>query len=380
MARVPYLERDPVSPELRTSGMLAIVTLLLLLGATVAGAGPLRTDFTKALVPLEEIVPGGPPPDGIPAIDRPVFVAAGAADAWLPPAEPVVAVEVNGDARAYPLRVMIWHEIVNDTVGGKAVAVTYCPLCNSGLVFDRQVDGRALDFGTSGMLFKSDLVMYDRQTHSLWAQMEGRAIVGELAGVRLAMIPANTIAYADFKAAYPGGKVLSQETGFSRRYGLNPYGYYDQPNLDPFLLKGAPDRRRPPKERVVGVLLGGAPRAYPWPALVKQRVIHDAVSVEPLVIFYQPGARSALDEPRMEQSRSIGATGVFNPTVAGRSLTFEPAGDGFRDRETGSVWNLLGHAVKGPLAGQRLRAVPHVDAFWFAWAAFHPSTSVYGGP
>jgi hypothetical protein len=379
MAPVPYLERDQVSTELRTSGTLAIVTLLLLLGVTVAGAGPLRTDFTKSLVPAEEIIPGGPPPDGIPAIDRPVFVAAGAAGAWLKPTEPVLALEVNGDARAYPLRVLIWHEIVNDTVGGKAVAVTYCPLCNSGLVFDRQVDGRTLDFGTSGMLYKSDLVMYDRQTHSLWAQMEGRAIVGELAGVRLTMIPANTIAYADFKAASPGGKVLSQETGFHRRYGLNPYASYDQPDLNPFLLKGAPDRRRPPKERVVGVLLNGTPRAYPWPTLAQQRVVYDAVGGEPLVIFYQPGTLSALDEPRMEQSRSIGATGVFSPTVARRSLTFAPADDGFRDRETGSVWNLLGHAVKGPLSGQRLRAIPHVDAFWFAWAAFHRSTSVYGG-
>lgn len=201
----------------------------------------------------------------------------------------------------------------------------------------------------------------------------------EAGGKRLTMIPANTIAYTDFKAAYPGGKVLSQETGFYRRYGLNPYGSYDQSNLDPFLLKGALDRRRPPKEGVVGVLLGGVPRAYPWPALVKQGVVHDAAGVEPLVIFYQPGALSALDEPRIEQSRPVGATGVFSPMVAGRWLTFEPAGDGCRGRETGSVWNLLGHAVKGPLAGQRLRAIAHADAFWFAWAAFHPSTSIYGG-
>ena len=355
---------------------LALALAVVALSAPSAQAGPLRTDFTKALVPLAEIVPGGPPPDGIPAIDRPKFVSTREADAWLPPKEPVLAVRVGDDARAYPLRILIWHEIVNDRVGDKAVAVTYCPLCNSGLVFDRVVDGTALDFGTSGMLYKSDLVMYDRKTHSLWAQMEGRAIVGELAGTRLALIPSNTIAYEDFKTAYPGGKVLSHETGHQRHYGLNPYSSYDQPDLDPFLLKGPPDRRRPPKERVVGVVVGGAPRAYLWPILEKQRVVHDTVSGERLVIFYQPGVLSALDEARIAESRPVGATGVFSPIVAGKPLTFEPVAGGFRDRETGSAWNLLGHAVRGPLAGKRLLAIPHVDAFWFAWAAFHPATSI----
>ena len=359
-------------------GVLAVV-LTLAAGAN-AEAGSLRTDLSKALVPLEEIISGGPPPDGIPAIDRPVFVSPGAADAWLSPREPVLALHVNGDARAYPLQILMWHEIVNDTVGGRPVAVTYCPLCNSGLVFDRVVEGQTLDFGTSGKLYKSDLVMYDRQTHSLWAQMEGKAIVGEKAGTRLALVPANTISYEDWKAAYPGGKVLSTETGHRRSYGRNPYEAYDQPDSHPFLLRGAPDRRRPPKERVVGVTIESAPKAYPWPLLVKHGVIHDALGAEKLVVFYRPGALSALDQSRIDQSRAVGATAVFSRAVAGRTFTFEAAGEGFRDRETGSLWNLLGHAVKGPLAGQRLRAIPHVDAFWFAWAAFNPSTSVHAEP
>jgi hypothetical protein len=160
-----------------------ILLSLLALGLVClpAEAADLKTDRSKALIPLDEIISGGPPPDGIPAIDRPVFVAPGAADAWLKPVEPVLALQVNGDARAYPLQILIWHEIVNDTVGGRFVAVTYCPLCNSGLVFDRVVDGRTLDFGTSGKLYQSDLLMYDRQTHSLWAQMR-RAVVGRRAG------------------------------------------------------------------------------------------------------------------------------------------------------------------------------------------------------
>jgi len=358
--------------------LLGLVGLGLVCQPAVAGA--LKTDVSKALVPLDQIVSGGPPPDGIPAIDRPVFVAPGAADTWLTATEPVVALQVNGDARAYPVQILIWHEIVNDTVGGRPVAVTYCPLCNSGLVFDRLVDGRTLDFGTSGKLYKSDLVMYDRQNHSLWAQIEGRAIVGERAGTRLKPIPANTIAYADFKAAYPAGQVLSRDTGHSRSYGRNPYEAYDRPDSVPFLFQGAPDRRRPPKERVVGITLGGASRAYPWSALAKQRVIHDAFDGERLVLFYSPGAVSALDDSEIARSREVGATGVFSPAVDGKALSFERAPEGFRDRETGSVWTLLGHAVKGPLAGKRLRAIPHVDAFWFAWAAFNPTTSLYSSP
>ncbi|OGL27293.1 MAG: hypothetical protein A3G44_07685 [Candidatus Rokubacteria bacterium RIFCSPLOWO2_12_FULL_73_47] len=359
--------------------MLAALALTLAsLGAVAAAAAQgLRTDTTKALVPLDEIVSGGPPPDGIPAIDRPVFVAPAAADAWLHGREPVLALEVNGDARAYPLQILMWHEIVNDTVGGRAVAVTFCPLCNSGLVFERTVGGVTLDFGTSGKLYRSDLVMYDRQTHSLWAQMEGRAIVGARAGTRLAMLPANTLAYGDWKATHPRGRVLSRETGHARRYGENPYEAYDTPGSLPFLYDGRPDPRRPPKERVVGLVVAGEARAYPWPVLAARGVVHDTLGGEPLVIFHRPGALSALDAARIDRSRAVGATAVWSRRVDARVLTFEPAADGFRDRETGTVWDLLGHARRGPLAGRRLRAIQHVDAFWFAWAAFHPATTIH---
>jgi hypothetical protein len=365
--------------------MRALVVFVLGVGMLVPAlpteGGSLRTDLSKALVPLDEIISGGPPPDGIPAIDRPAFVTPAEADAWLTPKEPVVALEIAGDARAYPLQILMWHEIVNDVAGGRAVTVTFCPLCNSGIVFDRVVDGRTLDFGTSGKLYKSDLVMYDRQTHSLWAQMEGRAIVGERAGTRLRVVPANTVSYGDWKAAHPGGKVLSRETGHARSYGRNPYAAYDEPASVPFLFSGKPDPRRPPKERVVGVVVGGQARAFPWPLAATRRVIHDTVGGEPLVVFYTPGTLSALDDARMAASRPVGATGMFSPVAGGRPLTFEPAGeDAFRDRETGSQWNVLGHAVKGPLAGQRIRAIPHVDAFWFAWAAFHPATSLWLAP
>jgi hypothetical protein len=355
--------------------LLAVAVSLAL--APAAAGGELRTNWQRALVRPSEVRPGGPQPDGIPAIDRPRFVSPAAADAWLAPAEPVLSLQIAGDSRAYPLQILIWHEIVNDVVGGAPVAVTYCPLCNTGIVFDRRLDGHTLDFGTSGLLYKSDLVMYDRQTHSLWAQVEGRAIAGDLAGKRLTWIPANTVAYADWKAARPGGRVLSRETGHERDYGANPYQAYDEPDRHPFLFDGVLDPRLPPKERVVGVVIGDHARAYPFSLLAERGVLEDILAGNRLVVFYRPGALSALDHARIARSRAVGATGVFEPTAGGRSLTFRAIPGGFRDRETGSTWNILGHAVAGPLAGRRLRPIVHVDGFWFAWAAFHPGTTVH---
>jgi hypothetical protein len=278
---------------MRHSLLLVSCAAVVAFVVTASGAGPLKTDLSKSLAPLDDIISGGPPPDGIPAIDRPVFVPPGAAETWLRPKEPVLALEVNGDARAYPLQILMWHEIVNDVVGGAPVVVTYCPLCNSAIVFHRSVAGATLDFGTSGKLYKSDLVMYDRQSHSLWAQMEGRAIVGERAGTRLQPVPANTIAFEDWKAARPGGKVLPRDTGHLRSYGINPYASYDQPDLRPFLFNGLPDQRRPPKERVVGVTIGGVPRAYPWPVLARQRILLETFEhTRPGPLWQSLGARA----------------------------------------------------------------------------------------
>lgn len=249
------------------------------------------------------------------------------------------------------------------------MVITYYPLCNSGIVFDRTVADAVLDFGTSGKLYRSDLVMYDRQSLSLWAQMEGRALVG--------VMPANTLAFAKWRAAHPDGKVLSRETGYHRSYGTNPYADYDEPTVGPFLYRGRLDPRRPPKERVVGVQIGDTARAYPWPIVEHAQVINDTLAGEPIVVLYQPGTLSALDQTQMEQSRDVGATAVFSRRLGDRVLTFEAAGPSFRDRETGSLWDLFGVAEAGPRRRERLRVIPHVDAFWFAWAAFHPTTSIY---
>ena len=173
-----------------------------------------ETDFSRHSVPYSEIISGGPPPDGIPPIDDPKFVSPEDADRWLTGQEPVIALEIDGDARAYPLQIMIWHEIVNDVVGDVPVTVTFCPLCNSAIVFDRRLDGVTYDFGTSGNLRNSDLIMWDRQTESWWQQLTGEAIVGELTGKVLTFLPAPIVSWEDFKAANTGSKVLSRSTGF----------------------------------------------------------------------------------------------------------------------------------------------------------------------
>jgi hypothetical protein len=182
-----------------------------------------KTDFSRHTMPYAEIISGGVPRDGIPPIDSPSFSTIGAADSWLADREPVIALEINGDARAYPLQIMTWHEIVNDTVGSEPVVVTFCPLCNSAIAFDRRMGDVVYDFGVSGKLCNSDLIMWDRQTESWWQQFTGEAIVGDLAGIRLDMLPAVIISWGDFKSVYPEGQVLARDTGFSRPYGRNPY-------------------------------------------------------------------------------------------------------------------------------------------------------------
>ncbi len=335
-----------------------------------------KTDFTKHSVPLSEITSGGPPRDGIPPIDQPRFETVDQANRWLNAREPVIHIAIGSDVRAYPLQILTWHEIVNDEVGGVPVAVTFCPLCNTGIAFDRSLDGRTLDFGTSGNLRHSDLVMWDRQTESWWQQITGEAIVGELTGRQLQMLPATIVAWEAFAGQFPHGRVLSRDTGFDRSYGDNPYVGYDQVDNPPFLFDGELDGRLPPKERVVTVSLGGEDVAFPFSTLAVQRVISDTVGGQPVVVFWQGGTASALDQSEIAGSRDVGASGVYKPEVDGRHLTFRWQNDTFVDTETGSHWTLLGQAAAGPLQGKQLEAVIHANHFWFAWAAFKPATRV----
>ncbi len=334
-----------------------------------------KTDFNKHSIPLREITSGGPPRDGIPPIDHPKFQNAAQVD-WLKPKEPVISFSAGDDHRAYPLQILIWHEIANDQVGGIPVVVTFCPLCNTAIALDRRVDGRVLDFGTSGNLRKSDLVMWDRQTESWWQQISGEAIVGGLTGKRLTMLPAAIISWEEFRQDFPSGRVLSRETGFQRDYGRNPYVGYDDTSQRPFLYNGPVDSRLPAMERVVTVSDGGEDVAYPFSALQKRRTIADKVGSRSLVVFFRPGTASALDSANISDSKDVGAAAVYRPELDGRSLTFSANDRGFVDKETGSRWNLSGEATAGPLAGKQLEPVVSANHFWFSWAAFKPKTRV----
>lgn len=329
----------------------------------------------KPLVDPTEVRSGGPPPDGIPPIDDPSFHRA--ADVhFLADTEPVLAVEVDGEARAYPVQVLIWHEIVNDTIAGVPVSITYCPLCNSAVGVDRRVEDRILTFGTSGSLYQSSLVMYDRQTESLWSHFTGQAIAGVLTGTELETIPVATIGWSDWLDANPDGLVLSRDTGFDRDYGANPYPGYDDVETSPFLFDGQTDGRLAAKERIVGFGLDEDPVAVLLGPLLDAGVIEADSGGVPLTVWALPGASSALDGVEVSGGRDVGATGVFESSHNGEELAFERRRADFVDQQTGSHWNVLGTAVSGPLAGAQLEAVEHVDTFWFAWAAFAPETSV----
>lgn len=336
------------------------------------------TDFSKHSVPYSEILSGGPPRDGIPPIDRPQFERVAEAAAWLRPVEPVVFVQVEEDARAYPLQILTWHEIVNDVVGDLPLAVTFCPLCNTAIAFERAVDGRILDFGTTGRLRYSNLIMYDRQTETWWQQANGEAIVGELLGSRLAFYPAAILSWEEFQSNYPDGKVLSRVTGFSRPYGENPYSGYDDIHNTPFLFRGPPTPGTlPPVARVLTVDLDGEAVAYPYEVLQEVRAVNDTVGGQDIAVFWEAGTASALDAATIAAGRDVGAANAYARRLGGETLTFRFDGVHILDEQTNSQWNLLGQALSGELAGQQLSPVVAINHFWFSWAAFKPETRIY---
>jgi hypothetical protein len=302
--------------QLALAGLVAVVVLWWAAGSSSANPEYWKrdwpkTDFSKASVPFGEILSGGPPKDGIPAVDHPIFVpvteiAAGS----IADTEPVIAVSLNGDTRAYPLRILMWHEIVNDTVGGVPVSVTFCPLCNSALVFDRRLDGMVLDFGTTGKLRHSDMVMYDRQTESWWQQFLGEAIIGELTGKRLKMLPVRVESFANFRARGNDSKVLVPTRPGMRRYGANPYRGYDSQRapIRGFYLGTMPDNIAP-LARVVVI----EDEAWALSLLRKKKKITKG----DVVIRWEPGQNSALDAGIIAEGRDIGNVTVQRKTANG---------------------------------------------------------------
>ena len=346
-----------------------------------------NTNWNRRLIEYDEIRSGGPPRDGIRSIDDPKFISPEDAGEWLADNEPVIALEVNGDARAYPLQIITWHEIVNDTVGDVPVVVTFCPLCNSALAFDRRVDSQVFEFGVSGLLRNSDLIMYDRTTETLWQQFTGVGIVGDLTGTNLTFLATSIVSFADFRSAHPDGLILSRDTGLRGSYGRNPYAGYDtyQSSLSAggnlILFDGDLDGRLAAADRVVTVSLedAGLDVAYPVTMLSKLGVINDTQGGQDLVVFFKPGTASALGASVIAEAEDVGATGVFDPWLDGQKLTFRVDGERIVDNETGSTWDILGQSIDGPLASKSLSPVVHGDHFWFSWAAFKPETVIYRG-
>ena len=335
------------------------------------------TNTDKAIIDLEELKRGGPPKDGIPSIDNPQFISPDEARSWIADKEPVIALEYKNVVRAYPLQIMIWHEIVNDRIDGDPVLVTFCPLCYSALVFDRTVDGEVLEFGVSGFLRHSDLVMFDRKTETLWQQFTGKAIVGDYVGKTLEQLPSQIISFNQFKKSYPGGLVLSKDTGYNRDYGKNPYTGYDDINNTPLFGAGNDDGRLPPMEKVIGVKLNGKQKAYPYSLSRKEQVINDEVGNIPLLIIHTEGATSALDATQIAESKASGSTGVFKRTLEGKKLSFAVKDGNIVDEQTGSVWSITGKAIEGKHKGKELKKVTHGDYFAFAWLVFWPETEIY---
>jgi len=337
-----------------------------------------NTNTNKKNIDLRELMRGGPPKDGIPSIDNPKFVSPEEASGWLRDSEPVIMVELNDEARAYPIQILIWHEMANDRIGDTPILVTFCPLCYSAITFDRRHKGEVLEFGVSGFLRHSDMIMYDRKTESLWQQFSGEALVGDYTGDELTIIPSQLISFEQFREIHPNGQVLSKDTGHNRDYGRNPYVGYDDINNNPWALRDEPSDRMKPMQKVIGVRINEQTKTYPYTVTKERNVINDEVGGKPIVIFHTEGAVSALDKGTISNSREDGSTGVFFSTVDGENLEFEYKNGEIRDKQTNSLWNISGKAIDGEMKGKKLEPTIFGDYFAFAWLTFYPDAPIFG--
>lgn len=341
-----------------------------------------KTNYKKASVEINEIMTGGPPRDGIPSVDYPQFINAEQASAWLQDPEPVISLQYKGVVKAYPLQILMYHEIVNDKIAGVPVAVTFCPLCNASIVFERVLgegDSRVvLDFGTTGRLRKSDLVMYDRQTESWWQQFTGKGIIGDYTDTELVRIPSQIVSFGEFRKAFPDAEILSKETGYRRLYGRNPYSGYDDINNNPFLFRGEIDSRLPAMERVLSIRSEANTQLIPLSKLRDVPVANLTVDEEAVVVFAASTAASALDKAQIAESRAVPAAAAFkaSSSMADEALTFVLNEGVIEDEQTGSHWNAFGLSTAGKLKGSQLEQLDEGVHFAFAWLAFDPDANI----
>ncbi len=353
-------------------GLAAGISTACLSGDPAAvGPGEDADGLLTCTLQQDLVAYGGVPKDGIPSLTDPPFVAPDHEEAgYLASGDRVISLEVGGRHLAVPHNILWWHEVVNLNVGDVRLAVTYCPLTGSALVFDRKAAGGA-EFGVSGLLLQNNLILYDRNTEeSLWPQMQRRARCGPLDCTELPMVPAFEMQWGRWRELYPDGEVVSFRTRLPNDYGLYPYGDYERVDNDELLfpLLERMDPRRPPKERVLGIPrgVGGGGVAFPFGALDELgplAAVNRTVGVDRVAVFWERRSRTAV---------------AFRSMVGGQALTFEVREGRLVDRETGSEWRIDGRAVQGALAGERLQLMEEAYvAFWFAWAAFHLSTELW---
>ncbi len=321
----------------------------------------METDGVKHLIPLDRIKGGGPPKDGIPSIDNPVFADVQSSQ-FMSDSDTVIGLDVNGEVKAYPIFILVWHEIVNDNVGGIPVSVTYCPLCYTNQVFERIINGQEVEFGTSGKLYNSNLLMYDRLTESYWSQALGIAVKGELTGYQLNLVPFDVITWGDWKTLHPDTLVLTTDTGHIRSYATDPYGnYYAEPRIM-FPVEHSDDRLHP-KEIIIGFSQDDTYKAYKQNDVESEILINDFIGDTPVMLV----------SLFSENSRA------FERTVNGNTLDFVYDDGKILDVQTNSEWNYDGLSVSGENDGMQLKRMPIEPGFWFEWVAFHPQTLVYDG-
>lgn len=346
------------------NGTLLILFLLFLnacttpIGQKIETSIPTTYNEYQRILGIPRIVPDVPK-DAIPPLDFPKYVKADEVD-FLLGKDLVIGVDINNDTRAYPIIILNWHEIVNDKIGGQDVVVTYCPLCKSAILFSRVLDDKILSFGNTGSLYESTMLMYDRETESLWAQVGGRAIEGEFKDKRLKALPSTTTRWKDWRNLHPDTLVLSLDTGYTRNYDSSLYANYDlnTNSLPPFPISLIDDRL-PPKEQIIGVIFNDAKKAYPINQL-GWKVINDKVGNENIVVFTRPKL-----------------TSVFFSELDGKIIEFELVDTTIIDKETKSEWNFLGQAINGSLKGKKLKPAPSIYSFWFGWVAEYPDTSLH---
>lgn len=379
-----HLKDNSVGRKLAQYSDLIVVAIILLallgggIAAIVYWRYPSEEQFDTSMIPMTEVVNIGVGRDGIMPIDAPRFEDVAQAAQWLGDQSPVIVVTLGEPARAYPLRVMIRHEIVNDWIGDEAIAVTYCPICNSPVVYRREVEDEVLRLGVTGNLYRSGFIMWDDQTESWWQQFTGMAVAGEYMGTMLDVIPSQVVGFATFARRFPDGLVLAGDENYPElRYVMNPYVGYDESNM-PMWGSGDYDERLQPLERVLAAVVEGVPVAYPYALLSQEVVLNDMVNNTPIVVFWQPGAKSALDAMNEADSRDVGQAALFGRELNGQVLVFIEDEGRILDAQTRSEWNIFGEAIAGRLEGERLPDYAVFPHFWFAWSSAHPSTRLYG--